>query len=269
MEDTLIERARAGDADAIETLLAEVTPSVERFVKRLCPGSDADDVMQEALIALVNNLGRFEGRAALSSWAFAITRSACSRQRRGLKNRPHEGDDAVASMADAGPDPEQRVSDDELSRALHRALDSLAPEHREVIRLRDVEGLTAPEAAAALGLSVEALKSRLHRARAALRDALRPALEPHVAPASTQCPDVVALWSQRIEGDLAPDDCAAMERHLAGCLSCGAACDALKRALWACQSSRAPAVTPQMRAKIRQAVEAWRASGGDVIPTKP
>ncbi len=260
MEDTLIERARAGDANAMEALITEVTPSVERFARRLCPGSDVDDVLQETLISLVSNLGRFEGRSALRSWVFAITRSACSRQHRGLKNRPHDGDDAVAEMADAAPDPEQRVADDELTRSLTAALDSLSPEHREVILLRDMEGLTAPEAAASIGLTVDALKSRLHRARAALRDALRPTLEGSAPPPSVRCPDVIALWSKRLEGDLAPDDCAAMEKHMEGCVSCGSACEALKRTLWACQSTRAPKVTPEMRAQIKRAMEAWRAS---------
>jgi RNA polymerase sigma-70 factor (ECF subfamily) len=260
MDDTLIERARAGDAAAMEALITEVAPSAERFARRLCPGADVDDVLQETLLSLVTHLDRFEGRSALKSWVFAITRSACSHQRRGLKNRPHEGDDAVAEVPDAAPDPEQRAAGDELSRSLTRALDSLSPEHREVILLRDMEGLTAPEAAASLGLSVDALKSRLHRARAALRDALRPALEASAPPPTPRCPDVMALWSKRLEGDLSPDDCAEMERHMEGCPSCGAACDALKSTLWACQSVRAPKVTPEMRAQIRRAMEAWRSA---------
>lgn len=185
MDDALISRARAGDSAAMESLLTEVTPSVERFVRRMCPGSDADDVLQETLISLVRNLDRFEGRAALTSWVFALTRSACSRQRRGLKNQPHESDDVVASARDESADPEEQASEAQLSRALHEALDKLSPEHREVILLRDVEGLTAPEAAAALHLSVEALKSRLHRARAALRDELKPVLEGSVPPPGT------------------------------------------------------------------------------------
>jgi RNA polymerase sigma-70 factor, ECF subfamily len=257
VEDALIDRARAGDAAAMEALLVEVAPSIERFARRLCSGSDVDDVLQETLLAVVANLNAFEGRAAFTSWVFALTRTACSRQRRGLKNRPHDDDEAVARMPDAAPDPEQRAAGDELSRSLARALEALEPEQREVILLRDIEGLTAPEAAAALGVSAEAIKSRLHRARSALREALRPTLEAAAPPTSARCPDVIALWSKRLEGDLAPADCAEMERHLEGCLACGAACEALKRTLWACQSSRTSAVTPQMRAKVRTALDAW------------
>ena len=75
-------------------------------------------------------------------------------------------------------------------------------------------------------------------ARAALREALRPVFESSAPPPSSRCPDVMALWSKRLEGDLSPDDCASMEKHLEGCSSCGAACVALKRALWVCQRTQ-------------------------------
>lgn len=257
-----MDRARAGDADAMEAVLAAVAPTVERFARRMCPGAEADDATQEALLALATNLSRFEGRAALSSWAFALTRSACARQRRGLKNQPHAGEEAFATVPDDAPDPERRVTDDELARALDAALARLSREHREVIVLRDIDGLTAPEAARSLGLSVEALKSRLHRARGALRDALRPLLEPaEPAPESSpRCRELMDLWTRRLEGDLSPEDCAAMERHLEGCPRCGAACEALKRALWVCQRSGAGAgaLTPEARSCVRRAMDAWR-----------
>lgn len=256
MDEATIERARRGDAEAMEALLTAVTPTVERFVRRVCPGGDVDDVLQETLLSILTHLDRFEGRSALTSWVFALTRSACSRRHRGLKNQPHDGDEAVAVLPDVAPDPESRAADTELSDALTRALGSLSEEHREVILLRDVEGLTAPEAAAAIGVSVDALKSRLHRARAALREALRPVLEGPASAAPARCPDVLALWSQRLEGDLSSADCAAMERHLEACPACGTACAALKRTLWACQQQAKPVVSEATRAAIRRAVDA-------------
>ncbi len=256
MDDALLTRARGGDRAAMEALLLEVTPSVERFIRRMCPGSDGDDVLQDTLVSLVTHLDDFEGRSAFTSWVFALTRSACTRNRRGLKNRPHDGDEAMSQLASPTPDPERAATDDELSAALSRALDTLSPEHREVIALRDIEGLTAPEAAEALGISVDALKSRLHRARVALRGALVPTLEASTPRPSPACPDIMALWSQRLEGDLSPDDCATMARHVHGCASCGPACKALERTLFACQQQRAPVVTPEMRARVRRALEA-------------
>jgi RNA polymerase sigma-70 factor (ECF subfamily) len=264
MSSSLVDRARGGDAAAMEELLAGVAPAVQRFGRRMCQSEhDADDVVQDTLINIATHLDQFEGRASLSSWAFALARSACSRRRRGLKNRPPVADDAAAERVDPAPTPEQHVASAELGSALSQALDALSDDHREVILLRDVEGLTAPEASAALGVSVDAVKSRLHRARAALRDALRPVLEPEPAPPPAgDCPDVVELWSRYADGELGPEDCAAMERHLQNCPSCGAACQALKSALGACRAVRQSAVPPTIQEHVRRALNAWAAEQG-------
>jgi RNA polymerase sigma-70 factor, ECF subfamily len=258
----LVARARKGDREALESVLASLAPSIHRFGLRMCKNvHDADDVLQDTLIAVANHLGEFEGRSSLSSWAFALTRSACSRKRRGLKNRPTEGDGAIAAMADHAPTPEARASDHELALALSAALDGLSDDHCEVILLRDIEGLSAPEAALALGIGIDALKSRLHRAREALRTALRPRLEPSTdrstAGAPVTCPDVAHLWSKKLEGDLSPTDCSAMEKHIVTCGACGAACDALKRALLACQNVRTETVPPEVQARVRAAMRVW------------
>jgi RNA polymerase sigma-70 factor (ECF subfamily) len=170
------------------------------------------------------------------------------------------GEEHLVNESAQTASPETGAADQELSAALSAALGSLPDEQREVVLLRDVEGLTAPEAAAALGISVEALKSRLHRARAALREALRPVLESAAPRASAECPDVAALWSNKLEGDLDQQDCAAMERHLAACPSCNAACSALKEALFACQHVAEDArVSPETQASVKAALSAWTA----------
>jgi len=256
--DALIELAKSGDPAAMEQLLAQVAPSIQRFGVRMCRNdADAQDVLQEALLTIANHLGEFEGRSSFSSWAFTLARSACNRKRRGLRNQPH------ASLEDApegqmnSPSPEQLVADRELAQALNQALERLSDDYREVILLRDVEDLTAPEAAESLGISIEALKSRLHRARHALRDALKPLLEPHAAAATAACPDVLALWSRKLEGDLSPLDCAEMERHMETCESCDSACTALKAALLACQRAGTQEVGPEVRATVKAAVQQW------------
>lgn len=254
----LVERAREGDRDALEALLQAVAPSIHRFGLRMCRNvHDAEDVLQDTLINIASHLSSFEGRSSLSSWVFALTRSACARKRRGLKNRPGVSDEHLAEAPDLAPTPEARAADQELASALSGALDGLSDDHREVILLRDVEGLSAPEAASSLGITVDALKSRLHRAREALRMALRPMLEPALAPVPSGCPDVVALWSKKLEGDLSQGDCSAMEKHIATCPACGAACDALKRALLACQRVRTEDVPPEIQARVKAAVRAW------------
>jgi RNA polymerase sigma-70 factor (ECF subfamily) len=92
-----------------------------------------------------------------------------------------------------------------------------------VLVLRDVEGLTAPEVAIVLGVGVDAVKSRLHRARVFVRDRITPLLaapaEPSVA---AGCPDVVAILSQYLEGEIGPEQCAEMDRHVAQCPRCQA-----------------------------------------------
>lgn len=259
--DPLVERARAGDPKALEELLASVAPAVERFGMRMCKNpDDADDVLQDTLLSIATHLGEFEGRSSLTSWVFTLTRSACARRRRGLKNRPHVSEDEAPEPHDPAASPEDRAADRELATAITSALDTLSDEHREVILLRDVEGLSAPDAAAALEISVDALKSRLHRARGALRSALAPLLEPSAPKPSPTCPEVVALWSKKLEGDLAQVDCAAMEQHVLTCPACAGACDALKQALLACRRSATSPVRPEVQARVKAAVRAWSAS---------
>ena len=260
MDDPLVLRARSGDAGALEELLAGVAPSIERFGRRMCGNPhDADDVLQDTLLSVATHLGEFEGRSSLLSWVFTLARNACSRRRRGLKNRPPVSDDQAPEARDPAATPEERAANQELSDVLGRALDTLPDGYREVILLRDVEGLTAPDAATALGISVDALKSRLHRAREALRTALKPVLEQGAATPSPGCPEVATLWSRKLEGELSQHDCATMEEHLKTCAACSTACDALKKALLACRRSAASEVRPEVQARVKAAVRAWSA----------
>lgn len=253
----LIARAKAGDASALEALLAEVAPAVHRFGLRMCKNAhDAEDVLQETLMAIAGHLPEFEGRASFSSWTFAIARSACGRRRRGAKNRPPLSDDHALEVPAAGASPEARASERELARLLSSALDALPDDQREAIQLRDVEGVSVKDAAVAIGITVEALKSRVHRAREALREALRPILEPAAPAPSPACPKVVEMWSKKLEGDLRAADCAEMENHVLGCRACAAACDALKRALLACRMEAAAEVRPEVQARVKDAVRA-------------
>ena len=261
--DALLARAQRGDRQALERVLSVVAPSVYRFGMRMCRNvHDAEDVLQDTLIAMADHLRDFEGRSSLSSWVFVLARSACARRRRSRKDQPHADETELAQKADAGPTPEAQTADLELAHALSDALDTLSEDQREVILLRDVEGLTAPEAAAALEIGVDALKSRLHRAREALRTALQPLLEPRTNAAPSGCPDVVALWSKKLEGDLSQTDCSAMEKHLEGCRACGSACNALKKVLVACQHVRDEEVPPAIQLRVKNAVRDWMAANG-------
>jgi RNA polymerase sigma-70 factor (ECF subfamily) len=257
-EAALVDRARRGDRAAMEGLLASVAPSIRRFAARMCKNdADADDVLQDALLSIATHLDSFEGRSSLPSWAFTIARTACSRRRRGLKNAPAEGDEALDARASERPGPEDTTSSLETSELVAQALARLPDDYREVLLLRDAEGLTAPEASQVLGVSVDALKSRLHRARSALRDALRPVLEAEPLPSAGSCPDVISALSRKLEDDLDPNACADMERHVESCPSCAHACDAMKDALRACRASSSSSLTPELEAQVRTTITRW------------
>ena len=258
--DRLVEQARTGDRAAMEALLTKLAPVVHRFSMSICRNpSEAEDVEQDTLLSITSNLNGFEGRSSLTSWVFALTRSSCNRRRRGKKNQPALGDEALGELSDEAPTPEQSTERGEMTRALGAALAVLPEDYREVLHLRDIEGMSAQEAAEALGISVDALKSRLHRARAALRERLKLALDIQAPPPGSSCPEVAELWSRKREGDLAPIDCTAIERHIEGCAACASVCDTLKSALVLCQRQREAAVPPAVQTRVRTALEAWLA----------
>jgi RNA polymerase sigma-70 factor (ECF subfamily) len=172
-QDQVLAAAQAGDRSALQRLLAEHRNGVYRYGLRVCRTTeDAEDAVQETLWAATRALKTFRGTAgSIATWLFTIVRHHCyhllERRRRDqqIAERAVDAPTVEGSWEDA-------VSAEEQRQLLAAALATLAPGHREVLLLRDVEGLTAPEAAEKLGLSVEALKSRLHRARVSLMDAL-------------------------------------------------------------------------------------------------
>ncbi|MHB8419940.1 MAG: RNA polymerase sigma factor [Myxococcales bacterium] len=173
----LLERARAGDSAALDELLARHQADVYRFGLKLCGDpEDAKDVLQETLLGLARDVRRFRGEASLSTWLYTVARSFCLKKRRRGHFAPREERSLetevwreAARLASSAQGPDEALAAKVAGLALQRALAALDPTHREVLLLRDVEGLTAPEAARKLGLSPQAVKSRLHRARLALR----------------------------------------------------------------------------------------------------
>ncbi len=163
----------------------------------------------------------------------------------------------VRHWADPGRPPDDALAGRQVEAALEQAIGGLDPMYREVLVLRDVEGLTAPEVAEVMGLSVEAVKSRLHRARVAVREAVAPALAIPGAeaarPAGT-CPDIVQLFSKHLEGEISSTLCADMEKHLASCPACTSRCDSLQRTLALCKATPLPAVPSTVQNEVRVAL---------------
>jgi RNA polymerase sigma-70 factor (ECF subfamily) len=146
-----------------------------------------------------------------------------------------------------------------MEEALDQAISSLDPKYREVLVLRDVEGLTAREVAEVLGIGVDAVKSRLHRARLAVRAALSPLLGVPAgdAAAPASCPDVLTLLSRHLEDELSPEVCSEMERHLQSCGRCRGACESLRRTLRLCQTAPAVSVPEGVQKSVRAALRAF------------
>lgn len=164
----LVEAARAGDHGAIVRLLAVCQPDLKRFARRTCATTeDAEDAVQIALWQLYREIGALRAVAALATWLFRVVERECFRLFRGRGRVESLDDLGDAHLQAAAP----RIPQD-LQIDLARAIERLAPPYREVLILRDVHELTAPEVAAQLTLSIEAVKSRLHRARAMVREQL-------------------------------------------------------------------------------------------------
>jgi RNA polymerase sigma factor (sigma-70 family) len=163
----IVSAAQQGDHRAIETLLDGSHAHVRRFARTLCSTpEDAEDAAQEALIILYQKIGTLRAAAALASWMFQIVRNECIRRSRfALHN-------AISTAV-----PEPSVEDAALARLeterIVISIAALPAEQRAVLVLRDIHGLSGTATAQTLGLSRAAMKSRLHRAREALRSQLR------------------------------------------------------------------------------------------------
>src|SRR5450759_3117537 len=176
-EPGLLAAARRGDRAALGELLEHHQNRVFGFGVKMCGNpEDAKDVAQETLLTMVRTVRDFRGDASLSTWLYTVARSFCIKKRRRTKGAPafHEPLDHAARQSADEPaaTPEQMLLGREARDTVAAALDQLEPEAREVVILRDIEGLSAAEGAGVMGRSVAAVKSRLHRARATLREHL-------------------------------------------------------------------------------------------------
>lgn len=167
-----LEATLRNDAPTIDgAAILALGPSVRRLARILRPDA-VDDVAQQALLLALENLASFEGRGSLKSWVFGIVRNVARADRR----REHQGVVTEPSLLDLGVGAgwAQAPKDHEdVSVGLREAFSRLDEEDREILWLRDVEGLSGEETALALGTSLVAMKSRLHRARLKLLVAYR------------------------------------------------------------------------------------------------
>ena len=182
-DDELVAAARSGDRSALDALLRRHHPRLRALCQRLTGDpTDADDACQEALIALVRGLPRFDGRSSFATWAYRVTANTCLDELRRRRRRPRPGlpeDDSLSAdsgppgpwrpgggpAAPAVPDVGDRVA---ASLDVDAALARLAPDFRVAVVLRDLCQLSYGEIAEVLDVPVGTVRSRIARGRAAL-----------------------------------------------------------------------------------------------------
>ncbi len=181
-ESKLVELAKSGDRQAVAQLVKNNEQTVYNFSFKICRDRDkAEHIMQETFFSMIKSLHQFDGNSKISTWLYRIVSNHCLMLARKDKSRTFvsiDNDDDLYEdkyTADWSNIPNQDIENTELKKILDESIDKLSPEYRIVFLLRDVEGLSTEETAEMTELSVPAVKSRLHRARAFLRKELNEA----------------------------------------------------------------------------------------------
>ena len=184
----LLDRAVAGDIGALEALMSRHSGRVYRLAYGITRNqADAEEIVQDVFLTLVRKGAGFEGHATLTTWMYRVTTNAALNKRRGkrrelevsleehlptFKEDGHRDGERSYLLADWSGMPEARLVSAEVRKLLEQAIDTLPDHYRAVLILRDVEELSSEEVAGIMDDSVGSVKSRLHRARMALREQL-------------------------------------------------------------------------------------------------
>ncbi len=188
-DDDLVARARLGDLGAFEELVGRHEEKLYRLAMRLLRSeTDAREILQETFLSAWRNLGTFHGKAQFGSWLYRVAANAALMLLRSRRRHPEVAVDDIApevlgaaatesgATLGAGADwskrPDEHFHSEELRRTIQAAVDRLPEPQRNVFLLRDVDDLSTEETADLLQLSVPAVKTRLHRARLALRETI-------------------------------------------------------------------------------------------------
>ena len=175
-EKELIKKAQSGDKKALAELVKKYEQTIYNFSFKICRNKNyAEQIMQETFYSMVKSLHQFDHNSKLSTWLYRIVANHCLMMARKIKSRSFVSLDDDENLfeekytADWGSIPYKETENEELKSILDKAIQNLSPDYRVVFLLRDVEGLSTEETAQVTDLSIPAVKSRLHRARAFLR----------------------------------------------------------------------------------------------------
>ncbi|MBW1705938.1 MAG: sigma-70 family RNA polymerase sigma factor [Deltaproteobacteria bacterium] len=182
IDHDLIARFKAGSMEAMEKIMERYEKQIFTFGLKMCGHlQDAEDIVQETFLNAFRYLGRFREETKLKNWLFRIAARACIRKRRKKKCEPdqqislesfvHEdGSDIKYEIPDWSDDPSDNFLRAELKQVIDASIQSLPHKYRLVFNLRDTEGFNTVETSEILGISIQAVKTRLHRARLFLRE---------------------------------------------------------------------------------------------------
>ena len=177
-DEEVVERVRGGETPLFEVLIRRYNQRLYRVARSILRDEhEAEDVMQHAYVSAYEHLEQFAGRAKFSTWLTRIAvHEALARGRRrarwkGLESMSEETQPS-GPPRDERPDPEQQAQAAELRQLLESAIDDLPETYRSAFVLREAEGLDTPEVAECLEISEDAVRTRVHRARALLRRGL-------------------------------------------------------------------------------------------------
>jgi RNA polymerase sigma-70 factor (ECF subfamily) len=181
-DEKLVERFRKGDRASFEELISRYSEKAYGLASRMCRNpEDAEEVLQDVFTTVYRKLEKFEGKSSFSSWLYRITvNAALMKLRKNRQNKSVLFDDALPAeghtlllQTPEGDHGDHITLRREVSLALEEAIRKLPEEYRPVFILRDVDGLTSKEVGKILGLTIPAVKSRLHRSRLMLRRKLK------------------------------------------------------------------------------------------------
>ena len=184
----LVERLRGADVSALELLMERYSPRIYRVAFGITRNhAEAEEVVQDVFLTLFRKIDTFEGRAAIGTWLYRVAANAALIKRRGKRFElelsledclptfladGHREGDRTGLLADWSGTPESELLAGEAREILEQAIERLPEHYRALLVLRDVEELSSEEVAEVLGESLSSVKSRLHRARMALREIL-------------------------------------------------------------------------------------------------
>jgi RNA polymerase sigma-70 factor (ECF subfamily) len=177
-EAELISGCRAGQPEMLAELVKRYQPAVLRICISVLSSRDVDDLVQEIFIKILERFDRFAGRSALFTWMYEIALNHCRDELRRRKRRrwfslqtlPQH---AIESIPDLEKNMSEQIETRELHRILHREIHQLKPKYRELIVLRDLEGLSYDDIANICRIDARRVKSRLFAARRALAERMR------------------------------------------------------------------------------------------------